>query len=434
MIKNDIDFNAIEIQKGKYVCLGTPLQLKYFYNNFPAKSCMDLSCNFNNMRICFDLDNTLVTFPKVTGDYTTVEPIDRTINYLRYLKSFGHTIIIYTARRMKTHKGNTGKILADVGRITFDTLEKFSIPYDEIYFGKPHADVYIDDLGLCCFDDLEKELGFYMDTVKPRDFNNLSSRSIETYRKESDDLSGEIYYYKHIPRELKDLFPLFVSFDENNTWYEIEKINGLTASILFTSELLTKTTLRCIMDAIIRIQNCKYESADNICIYDNYSRKLQNRFDTYDYSSYQDSSKTFDEINKYLLEYEQAKRGRKTVIHGDPVLTNIIINPHDKIKMIDMRGKVGSTLTICGDWLYDWAKLYQSLIGYDFILLRKEVSPSYQKSILEYFESQFVALYGEQSLFDLKMITRSLLFSLIPLHDNENCDRFYNLINHPQLL
>ena len=145
-IKNNILFDAIEIPKNKFICLGTPLQLKYFYNNFPKKSCLTLNKNFNEMRICFDLDNTLVTFPKIPNDYTSVEPIEKNIDYLKYLKSFGHTIIIYTARRMKTHHGNTGKLMADIGKITFDTLEKFSIPYDEIYFGKPQADVYIDDL------------------------------------------------------------------------------------------------------------------------------------------------------------------------------------------------------------------------------------------------------------------------------------------------
>jgi capsule biosynthesis phosphatase len=178
MLKDGAKFHAIEIPKKEYICLGTPLQVKYFYNNFPKKSCITLFNNIKEMRICFDLDNTLVTFPKITGDYKSVQPITRNIEYLRYLKSFGHIIIIYTARRMKTHQGNTGKLMADIGRITFDTLEKFDIPYDEIYFGKPQADVYIDDLGLNCFDSLEKELGFYMDSIKPRDFNQLNSRFI----------------------------------------------------------------------------------------------------------------------------------------------------------------------------------------------------------------------------------------------------------------
>ena len=56
---------------------------------------------------------------------------------------------------MKTHKGNCGKILADIGKITFDTLEKLNIPFDEIYFGKPYADFYIDDLAVSSFDILE---------------------------------------------------------------------------------------------------------------------------------------------------------------------------------------------------------------------------------------------------------------------------------------
>ena len=68
-----------------------------------------------------------------------------TIHYLQFLHKLGHTIIIHTARRMKTHKGNLGKVMADIGKITFDTLEKYNIPYDEIYFGKPDADFYIDD-------------------------------------------------------------------------------------------------------------------------------------------------------------------------------------------------------------------------------------------------------------------------------------------------
>ena len=62
------------------------------------------------------------------------------------------------------------------------------------------------------------------------------------------------------------------------------------------------------------------------------------------------------------------------MIHGDPVFTNILINEYDEIKFIDMRGLVGDKLTIYGDWLYDWSKIYQSLIGYDHILLGKEIN------------------------------------------------------------
>ena len=49
---------------------------------------------------------------------------------------------------MKSENGNIGRVNANIGKITFDTLEKYNIYYDEIYFGKPYADFYIDDLGI----------------------------------------------------------------------------------------------------------------------------------------------------------------------------------------------------------------------------------------------------------------------------------------------
>jgi hypothetical protein len=111
-------------------------------------------------------------------------------------------------------------------------------------------------------------------------------------------------------------------------------------------------------------------------------------------------------------------------------MTNILINNLGKIKFIDMRGKLSDDLTICGDFLYDWAKLYQSLIGYDKILLDKNISESYELNMIKSFEKYFIELYSERELLILKTIVKSLLFSLIPLHDNNLCFRYYELINN----
>lgn len=424
MLKNQIDFEPKIISKNNWHCLGTPVQLRQFYNNYPKFSCLDNNCNMKNMRICFDLDNTLVTFPKVRGDYSTVLPIQENINFLKYLYKFGNTIIIYTARRMKTHHGNIGKIMSDIGRITFDTLEKFDIPFDEIYFGKPCADVYIDDLAVNCFSDLEKTLGFYMDNIKPRSFNSLNEDIIHTYTKKSNDLSGEIYYYNNIPKEIKDLFPLLLDYDENNKWYKMEKINGLTATSLYLSELMTKDVLRHIMNTLRRIQSIPVNN-QNINIYENYGAKLQDRFENYDYSRFPNYEHIYNTIYNNLNEY----KGKISLIHGDYVMTNILINNFGKIKLIDMRGKVGETYTIYGDWLYDWAKLYQSLIGYDKILQNKNISKEYEQNMMQYFQEYFISLYSEQEFENLKTVTKSLLFSLIPMHDDDKCAQYFMLIN-----
>lgn len=97
------------------------------------------------MRICIDLDGVICELRDKNEGYENLKPIKGAIDKINKLKEDGHYIIIYTARRMKTHKSNRGKILADVGKITLDWLEKHKVPYDEIYFGKPWADIYIDD-------------------------------------------------------------------------------------------------------------------------------------------------------------------------------------------------------------------------------------------------------------------------------------------------
>ena len=426
MINDKHKFKNINIDKSFFICLGTPFHLKIFYNNFPKINCRNNKIMIESKRICFDLDNTLVTFPTIPNDYTTVKPIIKNIELLRYLKNFNNTIIIYTARRMKTHNGNIGKINSDIGKITFDTLEKFNIQYDEIYFGKPYADFYIDDLAVNCFDNIEKEIGFYNCKIEPRDFNNIEQQNMEVIKKTGKDLSGEIYYYENIPISIKDLFPIY--FKQLDDTLIIEKINGLTINELYLSELLNENTLKNLLNSIFRIQKCDIHDKDNINIYSNYVKKIKNRFENYDYSKFKDSQNIYNELIKNLCYYESNNLGLKKVIHGDTVFTNIFINSFDKIKFIDMRGKQGGDLTFFGDWLYDWAKIYQSLIGYDEILMSKNISEDYKKKLIKYFETYFISKYSEKDFLNLKLITKSLLFTLIPLHNNDKCEKYYNLI------
>ena len=94
-----------------------------------------------------------------------------------------------------------------------------------------------------------------------------------------------------------------------------------------------------------------------------------------------------------------------------------------------MRGKIGDNLTILGDVFYDYSKLYQSLIGYDEILLGEYVSNKYRTGLLNVFHQFIINNFGASNLENIRMITNSLLFSLIPLHSNENIYKYYDLIN-----
>lgn len=431
MINNDNHFQYDIINQKNYSCLGTPFHVRLFCNNYPKNKFSSNENLIKPIRFCFDLDNTLVTYPKISGDYSSVEPINKNIDFLKYLKSFGHIIIINTARRMKTHNNNIGKVMCDIGKITFETLYKFKIPYDEIYFGKPHADFYIDDLAVNAYDNLEKITGFYKNTIEPRDFNSITHNSINIIKKQSKngDLKGEIYYYNNIPCSIKDMFPIFINYDyENFLWYEIEHINGISISKLYLNEQLTTIQLNNIMDSIIRIHNVNINEIVKLDIYYNYIDKLKLRFNSYDYSKFDNYLKVYNNLLIKLENYKNNDMGQMSVIHGDPVFTNLFVNQYDKIKFIDMRGVINNTLTIYGDSLYDWGKIYQSLIGYDEILENSYIDEKYKKNLINFFENKIINNYGIEYLNNIKLITNSLLFTLIPLHDNEKCSKYFNLI------
>jgi capsule biosynthesis phosphatase len=405
----------IPIRVHDFYVLGTPHQIIQFSKTYeiPKK------------RFCFDLDNTLVTYPKIDGDYTSVEPINDTINYLKKLKEKGHTIIIYTARRMRTHGGNIGSVIADIGKITMETLEKYDVPYDELYFGKPYAHYYVDDLMINPKSDLNKSLGFYMEDVSPRHFNEVEIG--KTFVKKSGDpkLKGEIEYYKWIQdngtEDIKKLFPLMISYTDNSL--ELEKINGINFSTMYVNNILSTENLKLLFDKI-KILHSNSEGNKIHFDYPNLSKKFRERVNTYDYESYGVSENEIIEIEKKLLKIE-SDGFTNVMIHGDCVFSNVLLSDSGDLKFVDVRGIVGDKKTCYGLYLYDYAKIYQSLIGYDEILMDKKIKKSYKDLMIDYFRSYV----GEDDFQKIKIISRSLILSLVPLHnDKEKIKKYINLI------
>lgn len=97
------------------------------------------------MRIVIDLDGVICPIKKPTENYADLPVLPGACARLRELRAAGHYVIIVTARNMATCESNLGKVMKNVGRITLDWLERHGVEYDEVYFGKPNAEVYIDD-------------------------------------------------------------------------------------------------------------------------------------------------------------------------------------------------------------------------------------------------------------------------------------------------
>lgn len=97
------------------------------------------------MRVCVDLDGTICELRRNGESYADVLPKPGAKEFLDNLHKSGHIIIIHTARNMQTQGHNVGKVMKNVGLITLEWLARYDIPYDEIFFGKPNADITIDD-------------------------------------------------------------------------------------------------------------------------------------------------------------------------------------------------------------------------------------------------------------------------------------------------
>ncbi|MDA8998144.1 capsular biosynthesis protein [Gammaproteobacteria bacterium] len=97
------------------------------------------------MRICIDIDGVICQLKLEGQTYEELLPVEGAAEKISSLRRSGHYIILNTARHMKTCEGNTGKVLKRISLITLQWLDKHDVEYDEIYFGKPWANIYIDD-------------------------------------------------------------------------------------------------------------------------------------------------------------------------------------------------------------------------------------------------------------------------------------------------
>lgn len=355
-----------------------------------------------NMRICFDLDNTLVTYPSIPYDYSTVKPIDNMIQLARKMKDEGHTIIIYTARRMKTHSNNVGAVVKDIGMVTLETLERFNIPYDEIIFGKPIADMYIDDRAVNPYRNDIFCMGYIYDienakpinSLPPNRYNNIEVINDIIHKTGPLDLiSGEMYYYDNLPDNTNviNYFPKYYgsSTDMDRGTIKLEYIHGISYFSLYSQNLLTKKHIRSCFDFIelLHNQKSKTDLPSLQDVKDNYIAKLITRFSVKENYPFDDAELIQNICLASLREYLDSDIVIVPFIHGDLWFSNAIYDFNGNTYFIDMKGRVYNKYTTGGDMMYDYGKLYQSILGFDCAL--NDVPQPETKSMLQhYFECE----------------------------------------------
>ena len=116
------------------------------------------------LRIVLDLDGVICELKKPNETYLDVKPNQEIISKMRDWSKDGHYLIIYTGRHMRTCNGNVSEVIKKIGPITSEWLKKWDVPFDEIHYGKPYGDVYIDDLAITFSS--EKQLGKKMEEME----------------------------------------------------------------------------------------------------------------------------------------------------------------------------------------------------------------------------------------------------------------------------
>ncbi len=114
--------------------------------------------------LVMDLDGTLCPIKQPGERYEDLLPRPDVLAKLLEYRTKGFYIIIQTARNMRTHEGNVGRINATTAKAVFQWLDRHAIPHDEVHFGKPWSGIG----------------GFYVDdkAIRPDEFVNLSHSEI----------------------------------------------------------------------------------------------------------------------------------------------------------------------------------------------------------------------------------------------------------------
>lgn len=100
------------------------------------------------LKIVFDIDGTICPIKKKDERYEDLVPNIKIVERMKEYKNQGAEIVLYTSRNMNSYKGNVGLINANTAKVLLAWLDKWSIPYDEIIYGKPwpgHYGFYVDD-------------------------------------------------------------------------------------------------------------------------------------------------------------------------------------------------------------------------------------------------------------------------------------------------
>ena len=303
----------------------------------------------NNVKLVFDIDDTICN--NKNRDYENATPFKNVIKKINKLHKQGAKITLYTSRGMVSCNGDIEKIIKKNKAILEKWLEKNKVEYDELIFGKPLGDMYVDDKAINLLDFIKQ------------DFEELSGHSgykvIRLGNLVKKEMSEENYtklmnWYKESKNIAKS--PIITS-NLYSTVY-MEYIDGKNAYNCLDKKLLDK-----IIDQILKFKEVKYEKFDK--------EVLKNKLEKHK-SKDKQWNNIVSECQK-MINFINIK-DHISLSHYDMTLANIIVKDNDIYLLDSLLDKDASS------YLLDFAKLKMSLDGYEELFCNgKHIDKKYSK-------------------------------------------------------
>lgn len=296
------------------------------------------------MKIVFDLDDTICRTEN--RDYTNSSEISAVVSKIRELSETlpDAEIVVHTARGMASCNGDV-KAAEEKNRPTVEKwLSEHGIKVDEIVFGKPIADIYVDDKGMTADDFAQAEI---------QTFHGFSGADVtrigKVIIKEADNVNVQAKWY----REAKEHYRMVSTGNEFSV--RVPQVYSVTLGKLYMQYVDGETGTNCVDEAMI------WDIVKMIIS----EPTLAGENDVESYAKYVMSRAASvglgTDIGDRLRRCDQLKR--RTFCHGDLSLQNIIREWNRSYALIDPSPKPDMD-----SWILDAAKLRASLNILDEVL------------------------------------------------------------------
>jgi thiamine kinase-like enzyme len=216
----------------------------------------------------------------------------------------------------------------------------------------------------------------------------------------------------------------------------LEKFNSIPISYLYINKTYNLKLFEELLNKLHSIHQIEFDNKLKLDEYKlNYTLKIKKRFEDKEIYNFENADLLYEKILTRLNTYLNSKNFKDnivSVIHGDFWFSNILLSYKDEYKFIDMKGIINNTKSLSGDKLYDYAKILQSLVGFDAILYDKEIDSNYNLIFVEHFKNWLKehGIIGK----DVKLICALLMFGVFHAYKDMKEEKKIKIIKMIEIL